>query len=202
MTRCEERGISLGQASVETGNSRGYLSRLFRDKNDIGYSRLQRLCSFLNIAPTDVLSQMSFSSTPTIDEITDYVAGGLDEDGFEALKEHILIYAVPPDDATSLSLLHMGDQSFAASVLSVANPDALQNAVDNFPENARRKLIASYGVAARGTCLISIEELSAKIHGQPEYSLLKYKRVLFPVNDFLGEPAVGIYACPVSKRAK
>ncbi|WP_082015732.1 helix-turn-helix domain-containing protein [Leisingera sp. ANG-M7] len=201
-SRRAELGLSLGEASIKAGNSRGYLSRLFRDKNDIGIARFHRICDALGISTSERTSALARNDFPSLDEITELVARGATEDEIRAFEDHILVYAEPDDSDSTLRLVHMGSKSLAAQVISTRSPSVLQRAVDAFPDASRKKLLASYRVAAKGACIITIERLSAHLHGQPGVDELVYKRLLFPIASFDGAPGVGIYAIPVSNSAK
>ncbi|ABF64370.1 hypothetical protein TM1040_1637 [Ruegeria sp. TM1040] len=198
---CYTHQVSLNDASKRTGNSRSFLSSLFKRQSDIGIGRFFRICEALSIKPDAQLLDIAEGNAPSIDEVTDLVALRTNSPLPTTILDFIVIYAVPEPDDTTLSLLHLGEKSLAARVLPIQSNDMLQRAVDNFPAADRKKLVTSYQLAGKGTCLISIETLATHVHGQPEVNELMYKRLLFPVKDFNGKPAVGVYAIPASSRA-
>ena len=195
---CDQHRISLNEASELTGNSRSFLSGLFRKGSNLGASRFFKICDRLSINVDAHVAGIAAGRQPTIDEVTDIVAEGATEARLSAILQYLVIYAQPASDTASPHLLHLGERSLAANILPNACADRLQKAVDNFPESDRRKLITAYQLAASGTCLVSIEALTSHTHGQPGLSQIRYKRLLFPIADFRGRPAVGVHASPTS----
>ncbi|MFV1591274.1 hypothetical protein VWZ88_01740 [Phaeobacter sp. JH20_36] len=199
---CARTGKSLNEASEESGNSRSFLSGLFKKGGDVGVCRFLRICHSLQIEIDEQALGIALGRRPTIDEVTDIVADGATTETIAPILDYLVIYAEPPHGAETLKLLHIGPQSLAARVIESSSLASLQKAVDSFPYQERQKLIMSYQLAAKGTCLISMEKLSSHIHGQPGAETIRYKRLLFPIQSFNGVCAVGVHASATSRAAK
>ena len=199
---CRKHQLSLNETSERSGNSRSYLSSLFKKRSDIGIRRFHRICESLNIQVTEAANSAIRGGMPSIDEISDLVSRGQIADHISAFLPFVVIYSAPKATESKLELLHMGHLSFAAEVMGTHSKETLERAVNSFPESARKKLLASYMLAASGTCVITTERMSAHLHGQPDKNELLYKRFLFPAGTYEGRQAVAIFAESISTSAR